>query len=239
MLSIVFLLSNICSFATSFGTIIYDSKPKYVWLYSIGFGLALGLRQAGHWWFTFEYVDCAINLQYAFKKEQVPEERRRSLYIKYFLVTIIQFLLPFVCFCCLAGVYTYNPDHYQREGRLEMTALVLFFLGTIGQYCQTVTLLYGIIKIRQQIKNNGYERMINKKAFALHMLLFSTFCIVLLIDVSITATAIFKNKKNGQGALQFTLGTFNVGQGIQILVSFVLFLLQLLLAWILWRSNDK
>ena len=106
----------------------------------------------------------------------------------------------------------------------------------MGQYCQTATLLYGIIKIRQQIKNNGYERMINPKAFALHMLLFSTFCIVLLIDVSITATAIFKNKDLG---LQFTLGTFNEGQGIQILVSFVLFLLQLLLAWILWRSNDK
>ena len=76
--------------------------PFEVWLFSIGFGLALGLRQAGHWWFTFEYVDCAINLQYAFKQEQIPEERRRSLYIKYFVVTIIQFLLPLACFCCLA-----------------------------------------------------------------------------------------------------------------------------------------
>ena len=166
--------------------------PFEVWLFSIGFGLALGLRQAGHWWFTFEYVDCAINLQYAFKQEQIPEERRRSLYIKYFVVTIIQFLLPLACFCCLAEENNFVPHdkHLNLNRRASFAALGLFILGTIGQFLQALTLLFGIIKIREKIKQNGYARMINAKAFAVHLILFSTFFIVLLIDVAITATAI-------------------------------------------------
>jgi hypothetical protein len=61
----------------------------------------MGLRLSGHWWFTFEYMDCSITLPYAFKKEEIPLKRRKMLRFMYCIVTFINFLLPLLCFFCL------------------------------------------------------------------------------------------------------------------------------------------
>lgn len=103
-LSLVFILSN----ASMITRNVFDLKREHnlqsdkdLYLTFLFLSLAMGLRLSGHWWFTFEYVDCSITLPYAFKQQQIPKDRRWRLTFVYCIVTLINFLLPIFCFYCL------------------------------------------------------------------------------------------------------------------------------------------
>ena len=92
-LSVFFITANAFQVVGS-GFNIQADMLEMLLLRAIFNGLADSFRQSGHWWFTFEYLDCAILLPYAFRQEQMPTKKRTCLKIVYFTVVAVQFLLP-------------------------------------------------------------------------------------------------------------------------------------------------
>ena len=149
----------------------------------------------------------------------------------YCAMTFVQFLLPITVFSLLFFTEQDLTSDQTTIKRLETWALALFAFDLFGQLLQAIVLLVGIMKIRNIIKEKGFERMINNSAFAVHMVLFTTFVAVLLMSASVGAWAIFNDTET------FNLEMLTKASGVQVLLTFVGFLLQLLLCLILWRSN--
>ena len=119
-LSALFIVSNTCNLVQSQLT----SANLDRWLsYKLLFlAITQSTLNSGHWWFCFEYLDCAYALPYKVSNEEMPKTKRRLIKLTFYGVIILQAIIPpAYCFVIFNYVRKKNVDLYYQTVRWFLT----------------------------------------------------------------------------------------------------------------------
>lgn len=149
---------------------------------------------------------------------------------------VFQAILP-LAYCLVVYAYLSNSFGltFNDYAACVKWFMSLWTISLIGQMAQGAVLLIGILKIKRLITEFGWNRMVNHCAFALHFGIFSLYFLMMVL-LFIKGAQYFIDLKN-QTYTDFA--AFLSFYDVQIAVTFMIFLFQLMLFWILWRMNEN
>ena len=98
-----------------------ETENLFCWRLA-AFAVAQASLQSGHWWFCFEYLECAVLMPYNVKNEKMPDTKRRFMNFFFYFVLFFQVLLPCASsFDLIAWTRQwFNLANYSEDGFLKV-----------------------------------------------------------------------------------------------------------------------
>jgi hypothetical protein len=106
-LSVLFIVSNCCYLIQN---LIQSSSAHYLFMRLLFLAFAQSLLATGHWWFCFEYLDCAYSLPYRLKNEELPKSKRRIITTVFVTLLVVQAVMP-LAYCFVVYDYFSSSFH--------------------------------------------------------------------------------------------------------------------------------
>lgn len=230
-LSVLFILSNACNLTQN---IIGDFQGGLT-LRLIFLALAQSTLNSGHWWFCYEYFDCAFSLSYKIRNEDMPRWKRCLINTVFITLMIVQALMPLAyCFVILAWTKQWFGVWHKNYDLVVRWFFSLWTVSLLGQLAQAIVLIIGIIKLKIIINKSGYSRMVNNWAFAIHFTIFFLYIGIMYI-LYLQAVSFFLAISNSKTPPEWVAAITKV----RISVTLVSFFFQLILFLILWRMDHQ
>jgi hypothetical protein len=128
-LSVLFMISNVCNLTQNLIGDVPGGFPYRL----LFLALAQSTMNSGHWWFCFEYLECAISLSFRIKNAEVPKVRRHLIKTVFIVLMIVQAVMP-LAYCFL--IYAYYEhllgltlNSYKLVVKLFMTMWTISLVG--------------------------------------------------------------------------------------------------------------